>query len=89
MDPEEMAADLVHSFILPELNRLSHQERLDAAAERYTRAAREVTDATIGAQAVVNETLDTLRPTINEPIERGEAVIEAIQNFVDSVIKGS
>jgi hypothetical protein len=32
---EEMAAELVSTVIVPELSRLRHQEKLDAAQARY------------------------------------------------------
>jgi hypothetical protein len=60
MDQEEMAADLVHSFMMPEMNRMYQRRRLDALNHRYNRASTQVAEATFSAQGVVREIIDSL-----------------------------
>jgi len=81
-----MAAEIVHSCVMPEMNRVYQRGRLDALNSRYTRASQQVTDATFSAQGVVREIVDSLAPTIGEHLERGVAAVDGTQIAIDQLI---
>lgn len=91
MEKEELAADLVHCFILPELNRLYQKDRLDTLAARYTMASKEVTDATFSAQGVINEAFENITPTtaIYEQMEFGDEIVGSAKIAAKNIIHGA
>lgn len=86
-DCEEMTADIVHSFLMPEMNRIYQRQRMDALQNRYMRASHDVTHSVCIAQGIVREVIDALGPAIQTHFSFGKAAIDGSQIVVDEVIR--
>jgi len=85
---QEYAAELFANFMIPELCRVLQQEKLAAAARRYTRAAGEVVDAVISSHAVAKEIIDThIPPLVEEHNLRGWAAAGGSVSYLDGLIR--
>jgi len=85
-EQEELAADLVSSFMIPELHRLYHNSRVDAAGARFTKASEQVVDAVFSAHPIAKQILDELEPVVDEHIVRGVAAVEGGTKIMDEII---
>lgn len=87
-EQEELAAEIVSGYMVPELSRLTHQEKLDAARSRYKKAAAQVVRSMFGAQQLLKQIEDGPLPTLIEAKELiGFAAIDGSLNAVDDFIK--
>ncbi|CAL8111648.1 unnamed protein product [Orchesella dallaii] len=85
-EQEELAADLVSSFMIPELHRLYHNSRVDAAGARYTKASEQVVDAVFSAHPIAKEIMEELEPVVDEHIVRGVAAVDGGAKIMDEII---
>jgi len=87
-EQEELAAEIVSGYMVPELSRLTHQEKLDAARSRYKKAAAQVVRSMFGAQQLLKLIEEGPLPTLIEAKELiGFAAIDGSLNAVDDFIK--
>jgi pilus assembly protein FimV len=86
-EQEELAADLLSDFMIPELHRILHREKVDAAQIRYKKAAGQVLDAVFSAHAMSKEILDTrIPPLVTEHCTRGWAAADGTLSALDGLI---
>lgn len=85
-EQEELAAELVCTFLIPELQRLYHNNRIEAAGNRYKAAAEQVVDAVFKAEPAVQGLMEEAQPIADEHIQRSKAAFEGGVALVDSVI---
>ncbi|ODN06663.1 Protein MAATS1, partial [Orchesella cincta] len=85
-EQEELAADLVSSFMIPELHRLYHNSRVDAAGARFTKASEQVVDAVFSAHPIAKQIMDELEPVVDEHIVRGVAAVDGGTKIMDEII---
>jgi len=82
-----MTADIVHSFLMPEMNRIYQRQRIETLNDRYLRASNEVVRSACTAQGVVREIIDLMGPTMATHLSIGEAAVDGAQLAVDGIIK--
>ncbi|XP_035703486.1 cilia- and flagella-associated protein 91 [Folsomia candida] len=87
-EKEELAAEIVSGYIVPELSRLGHQEKLNAAQTRYKKAASQVLDAVFGAHELLKQIVTgPLPPIVQEHSLVGWAATDGSASAVDDLIK--
>jgi len=88
-------AEIVSSFIVPELSRMYHKEHLEDAENRHIIAAQQVTDAVFSAHQTVRDIIEDMDSNTNGRQDRGVnameggMVNEAIKNAVYAAMKKS
>lgn len=85
-EQEELASDLVSSFMIPELHRLYHNSQIDAAGARFNKASEQVVDAIFCAHPVTKKIIDELEPIVDEHLTKSTAALDGGVETVDMII---
>lgn len=85
-EQEELAADLVSSFMIPELHRIYHNSRIDAAGVRFTKASEQVVEAIFCSHPVTKKIIEDLEPVVDEHLVRGQAAVDGGVDALDQII---
>ena len=86
VDKDEVAADLVHSFIFPQVKREGVQRQMVDLHGCYYTAATQVTDSVLNAKGFVHEVLQLLKPELNKRLLAGAQVVDASHCAVTTMI---
>ena len=86
IDKDEVAADLVHSFLFPQVKREGVQRQMVDLHGRYYTAATQVTDSVLNAKGFVHEVLQVLKPELDKRLQAGAQVVDASHCAVTTMI---
>ncbi|CAG7731042.1 unnamed protein product [Allacma fusca] len=85
-DKDEIAADLVHSFLFPQVKRENMQRQMVDLHGRYYSVATQITNAVLNSKGMVQEVLDIIGPELTKRFQEGADIVGASYCAVEQII---